>query len=118
ANGKVDRQALIARHGWRPDPEAQFVAPRTPLEEMLAGIWADVLRLEQVGISDNFFALGGHSLHVTQVIAQVYEIFQVKLSARSLVEAPSVVELAALLIANEAKPGQMEKIARILTRVT
>ncbi|HSG39319.1 MAG TPA: amino acid adenylation domain-containing protein, partial [Thermoanaerobaculia bacterium] len=61
-NGKVDRKALPAPEGGRPHPGAVFLAPRTSLEELLAGIWAEVLRVERVGVLDNFFVLGGHSL--------------------------------------------------------
>ena len=82
ANGKLDRQAL-------PAPEmrqeaAGYVAPRTPTEEVLASIWAEVLRLERVGIDDNFFELGGHSLLATRVMARVRDSFAVELPLRVL----------------------------------
>ena len=70
-NGKLDRRALPAPEQSRPELEGGYVAPRTPLEEVIAGIWADVLHLEQVGVEENFFELGGHSLLATQVIARV-----------------------------------------------
>ena len=69
-NGKIDRRAL-------PAPEAdavvrgEYVAPRTPVEEMLAGIWAEVLKLERVGVQDNFFELGGHSLLAIRVMERM-----------------------------------------------
>src|SRR5262249_59839761 len=66
ANGKVDRKALPAPEG-RPQG-LQYEAPRTPEEQLLAQIWAEVLRVERVGIHDNFFELGGHSLSATQVV--------------------------------------------------
>ncbi len=66
------------------------VAPRTPVEEMLAEIWAQILRLEQVGIHDNFFELGGHSLLVTQVISQVRKAFQVEIPLSNLFAYPTV----------------------------
>ncbi len=93
SNGKVDRKAL-------PVPEradflaASFVTPRTPMEEVLAGMWAQVLGIEQVGATDNFFGLGGHSLLATQVVSRVREIFEVELPLRVLFESPTIAELA------------------------
>src|SRR5215207_2311202 len=73
-NGKVDRRALPEPDGQRGGRgEADYVAPRTPTEELLAGIWSSVLRAERVGIEDNFFELGGHSLLATQLMSRVRE---------------------------------------------
>ncbi|MEG4083311.1 amino acid adenylation domain-containing protein [Microcoleus sp. POL10_C6] len=92
-NGKIDRQALPA-----PSIAANFtdtfVGPRTPGEEILAGIWSQLLNLKKVGIHDNFFDLGGHSLLITQLLAKVRESFQVELPLRVLFEAPTVAGLA------------------------
>jgi len=92
-NGKIDRQALPA-----PSVAANFtdtfVGPRTPAEEILAEIWSQLLNLKQVGIHDNFFDLGGHSLLITQLLAKVRECFQVELPLRVLFEAPTVAGLA------------------------
>jgi amino acid adenylation domain-containing protein len=96
SNGKVDRRALPS-----PDHEemaGEYVAPRSPLEEVLAEIWADVLKLERVGIHDNFFTeLGGHSLLATQVTSRVRNAFEVNLPLRQLFEMPTVAELAAAI---------------------
>ena len=92
-NGKVDRRALPVPE-LRPELELTFVAPRTPIEEMLASIWAGVLGIEQLGIHNNFFELGGHSLLATQVISKVRDTLAVELPLRSLFEAPTVAELA------------------------
>jgi amino acid adenylation domain-containing protein len=91
-SGKLDRRALPA-----PDfasAEGRYVAPRTPMEEVLAGIWAEVLRLERVGVEESFFNLGGHSLLVTRVASRVRELFGVELPLRALFERPTVAELA------------------------
>ncbi|HEX6289381.1 MAG TPA: amino acid adenylation domain-containing protein, partial [Herpetosiphonaceae bacterium] len=93
-NGKLDRTALPAPDMARPDPEETFVAPRTPIEEVVAGIWADVLGLRRVSIHDNFFDLGGHSLLATQILARVQDVLAVELSIRCLFETPTVAGLA------------------------
>jgi amino acid adenylation domain-containing protein len=93
-NGKVDRRALPAPDLTQLIPESNFVAPYTPVEEMLAGVWAQVLGLEKVGVNDNFFELGGHSLLATRVISQIRQVFEVEIPLRSLFELPTVNELA------------------------
>jgi acyl-coenzyme A synthetase/AMP-(fatty) acid ligase/acyl carrier protein len=93
ANGKVDRRAL-------PLPEevgvqgTEYKAPRTPVQEILASIWADVLGVERVGINDNFFELGGHSLLALKIISRVQEAFKLKLQLRMLFERPTIAGLA------------------------
>ncbi|MES1242784.1 MAG: amino acid adenylation domain-containing protein, partial [Acidobacteriota bacterium] len=95
AGGKVDRRALAA---LAPEPdggEEAFAAPRSPAEEVLAGIWAEVLGADRpVGIHDDFFALGGHSLLATRVISRVRRAFGVELPVRALFEEPTVAGLA------------------------
>jgi acyl carrier protein len=94
SNGKVDRRALPPPDGARPELEGVFVAPRTPTEQALAEIWAQILRMERVGVHDNFFALGGHSLLATQVVSRLRNTLQVALPLRSFFEHPTVAELA------------------------
>ena len=93
-NGKVDRRALPAPDASRLTQENAFVAPRTPIEELTASIWQQVLGLEQVGIHDNFFELGGHSLLATQVVSRLRQTFSVELALRTLFESPTVEALA------------------------
>ncbi|HEY0607136.1 MAG TPA: amino acid adenylation domain-containing protein [Herpetosiphonaceae bacterium] len=93
-NGKIDRKALPAPDSAILDREHAFVAPRTSTEELLAGIWAEVLGLTRVSTRANFFALGGHSLLATRVIAQVRSAFQVELPLTSLFESPTVADMA------------------------
>lgn len=93
-SGKVDRHRLPQPDRSHPNLEEDFVAPRTHTEEILAVIWAKVLKLEQVGVCDNFFDLGGHSLLATQIISQVRQAFQVDLPLYTLFEAPTVADLS------------------------
>ncbi|MUG92150.1 amino acid adenylation domain-containing protein [Scytonema sp. UIC 10036] len=97
SNGKVNRSALTAPDSVRFEFENTFVAPRTPVEEIVAAIWAELLGLERLGIHDNFFNLGGHSLLATQVISRVRQAFQVKVQLRQLFEAPTVAGLAQII---------------------
>ncbi|HEX7238619.1 MAG TPA: amino acid adenylation domain-containing protein, partial [Longimicrobiaceae bacterium] len=91
-HGKVDRRALPAP-GAAGDDES-YVAPRTPTEELLAGIWSGVLGVERVGAGDGFFDRGGHSLLATRVVSRVREAFGAELPLRALFEAPTLAALA------------------------
>lgn len=87
-NGKVDRKALLAlRENMFP---ITYVAPRGTAEEIIAGIWADVLGIDRVGIHDNFFICGGHSLLATSIALRLEEIFRIDIPARLLFEYPTV----------------------------
>ncbi|MGH7831114.1 MAG: phosphopantetheine-binding protein, partial [Candidatus Binatia bacterium] len=93
-NGKVDRKALPAPDQSRPEQENPFVPPSTAEEKTIAEIWAQVLKVEHVGIHDNFFDLGGHSLLATQVISRLREAFSLELPLLSLFDQPTVAEFA------------------------
>ena len=94
-HGKLDRVALPAPNDANILRENAFVAPRTPVEERVGRILSGLLRLEQVGMEDNFFLLGGHSLLGTQMIARVRDDFGVELPLRTLFETPTVRGLSA-----------------------
>jgi amino acid adenylation domain-containing protein len=117
SNGKLDRKALPAPDRSYREFEHGFAAPGTPVEEMIAGIWAEVLKLEKIGIHDNFFDLGGHSLKATQVMSRVCEALQVDLPLRVLFEAPTVAELAARVEQSMPQAGELEELARSLAEV-
>ncbi len=113
-NGKLDRKALMAPDGGRPELDDGFAAPRTPLEETLANIWAKALRLDKVGIHDNFFDLGGHSLLATQVMSRMQNAFSVELPLRQMFESPTVAELAIIITETQHKRGSDTQQAQIL----
>ncbi|HZD30060.1 MAG TPA: condensation domain-containing protein, partial [Candidatus Angelobacter sp.] len=93
ANGKIDRQAL-------PKPEEvktaakEAIAPRTPSEEVVAAVWAEVLKRDHLGVEDNFFEIGGHSLLATQIASRLREHFGIPVPVRAVFESPSIAELA------------------------
>jgi len=96
-NGKVHRAALPRPEKIRPHLSPQYIAPRTPTETVIAEIWAEVLGLETVGVTDRFFDLGGHSLLATQVLSRLRTTFEVELPLRELFNAQTVAELAELI---------------------
>ena len=98
ANGKVDREALPRPHEQaRRELKEDYVAPRTQPQTEIAGIWADILNIKNVGIHDNFFELGGDSLQAIQIINMLRDRFQIDLSLQSLFEAPSIYHFANLI---------------------
>jgi acyl carrier protein len=101
-NGKIDRQAL-------PEPEQveakAYLAPQTPTEKVVAGIWTEVLRRDRISTHDNFFDLGGHSLMATQIVSRIREKFQVELAMRILFEQPTICGLALAIEAAKQNGG-------------
>ncbi len=104
SSGKVDRRALPAPDGTRPELAQEFVAPRTPTEQALAALWEESLSLDRVGLHDDFFALGGHSLRALQVMARIRQRFQVDVPLRSFFSQPTLAGLADLL--SQAQGGE------------
>jgi amino acid adenylation domain-containing protein len=117
-NGKLDRRALPAPgRDAGAEADTPFVAPRTAVEEVLAGIWRRVLGLDRVGVNDNFFDLGGHSLSAAKVVTRVRESFQTPLTLRHVLENPTVAASAAFVTSQETKPGRAEKIAKAIKKI-
>jgi len=94
-NGKVDRKALPAPDGARPEMEQALAAPRTPSEDILARIWAEVLRLDRIGVNDNFFELGGDSILSIQIVARASRA-GLRLTPRHIFQHQTIAELASV----------------------
>ncbi|MBD2690475.1 non-ribosomal peptide synthetase [Anabaena catenula] len=93
-NGKLDRRALLTPDWSQRNLEQNYISPRTPVEEIIANTWTQVLGVEQVGVNDNFFELGGHSLLATQLISRLRQVFQIELPLQKIFEFPTVADLA------------------------
>jgi amino acid adenylation domain-containing protein len=112
-SGKVDRARLPEPGRSREDP-ADFISPRTPVEQCVASIWAELLRLDRVGATDNFFDLGGHSLLATQVVSRLRDAFAVEIPLRALFESPTVAELSLVIAQAQAEQASPDDLARLL----
>jgi amino acid adenylation domain-containing protein len=116
-NGKLDRNALPAPDQNSSESAEAYVAPRTPVEDMIADIWTEVLKLEKIGIYDNFFDLGGHSLLATQVMTRLRAGLPMDLSLRVLFEAPTVAELASRVEQSMSRICDLDEFARNMAEV-
>jgi len=101
-NGKINRAALPAPHGSRPDLEVAYTEPRSDIERLLAEIWTEVLAVGPVGVHDDFFDLGGHSLAASRVISRVLQKFELTLPIKTLFDAPTVAHMADVVRQNQA----------------
>ena len=117
ANGKVDRKALPAPLAETQRSEHAYVAPRNLIEEMLTGIWCEVLALPRVGVHDSFFVLGGHSLLAFQVIARARKLFKVELPIHALFMHPSVAGLAQVIASLQGRDNSQSAVLHTLPLV-
>jgi amino acid adenylation domain-containing protein len=116
-NGKVSVGALPASGRARPELDNPLMPPRTPVEGIVCAIWAAVLELDEVGIHDDFLALGGHSLAASQVVARVAEAFHVDLPLSTLFDTPTVDGVAAAIAVSLARSQEREVRERLLTEI-
>ncbi len=116
-NGKVDRKALPAPDQVHSGTANQFVPPTTTVEKLMAEIWAEVLNLDQVGISDNFFELGGHSLLAMQLMSRVREVFHIDPPLRTLFESPTIANFICAIAVYEAQQAEADEVARMLAEL-
>ncbi len=113
SHGKIERRALPEPYVTMDASDATFVAPRTSIEEKLAGVWREMLALEQVGIYDNFFEVGGHSLLATRLVSRLRNAFQVELSLRTVFEAPTISEQAEIIVQKLAEQVDSAMLAAL-----
>jgi amino acid adenylation domain-containing protein len=116
-NGKVDRRALPDPDNARPNLDRAYKPPATTTEAQLTSIWSEVLSVDPVGVHDNFFDLGGHSLAASRVVSRVIQTFAVELPVKALFDAPTVAEMAAIVEQNQAKRASDENLAQMLREV-
>ena len=104
-NGKLDRQALLAHSADNAQISPDFVSPSSAAEKKLAAIWSDLLNIELIGINDDVFDLGAHSLMAVRAVSQIQEAFGVDLPLATLLEAPTITAMAAILADKQWRPS-------------
>jgi amino acid adenylation domain-containing protein len=113
-NGKIDKKAL-------PEPKSasyeDYIAPRNSTEEEIAKIWAEILKRARVGIRDNFFDMGGHSLLVTQLISRLRDTFQIELPVQQIFETPTIADLALVITQQLAQEADEDLLAQALAEL-
>ncbi|MBV6623047.1 MAG: amino acid adenylation domain-containing protein [Rivularia sp. (in: Bacteria)] len=116
-NGKIDRQSLPIPEKVKPELAVDYVPPKTEIEKVLAEIWAEVLGLEQVGINDNFFDLGGHSLLLTQVTSRLYNALGVELTLRQIFVTPTIAKLGVLVAQKQIEQTDSDLLEEMLAEL-
>ena len=109
-NGKLDRHALTIPGDLDISTQGEFVAPRSNEEEIIAGIFAEILNIKNISATDNFFEIGGHSLLATQVISRITDSFKIELPLRDIFQAPTVEQLALRVRAAQLETEQIQTV--------
>ena len=115
-NGKIDKHAL-ENPNWGNLSSSEYIAPRNETEFVLSEIWSEVLKIDSVGIYDNFFEIGGHSLLATQIVSRVREQLDIELPLNIVFEMPTVADLAFYLIEQEALNADEDLLEALLDEV-
>ena len=116
-SGKVDRRALPAPDTARRELDTEFIPPRTPVEEVVAGVWKRILDVEQVGVHDNFFELGGHSLSAAEVVFRLRELFRMELPLQALFQEPTVDGLVGAIAQLRGGREIVEEIVQVIQEI-
>ena len=96
-NGKVDKKSLEKLNGVQLSLDSHYQEPRNDIEELLEGIWSNILQLNRVGIHDNFISLGGHSLAAIRITARINEELQLQFPLSKIFELPTIAEYASYI---------------------
>jgi acyl carrier protein len=108
-NGKIDRNALGKLSPALAENQTTYIAPRNALEETIVTVIAEILKLDRVGVGDNFFDLGGHSLLATRVVSRLRSVLQIDLPVRSLFDTPTLADLARAIEALQGRPPEADR---------
>ncbi len=116
-NGKIDRKTLekMANHTTA---HREIVSPRNDLETVLLGVWQEALNQKSIGVTDNFFRLGGHSLLVTALISKIRDLFELEVPLSSVFDAPTIEKLANWMKTNLGEPDEIEQTATLILQVS
>ncbi len=114
-NGKINRVALSKLQPM--GPTTPFVAPQTPTEVQLVELWQTILNVDRIGINDNFFTLGGHSILAMQIISRIPDLFEVTLSADTLFDNPTIAQLAVMITLEQAEAIDGESLDDLLAEL-
>ena len=113
-NGKLDRKALPEPDGKRPVLSTAYALPTNEIETALVSIWEKILDVRPIGISDNFFDLGGHSLSATRVVSRIFKRYQLEIPLQSLFQSPTIAEMAAVINQHQGKLLDESRLSAIL----
>ena len=116
-NGKVDLSALPLPGELTREPEETYVAPRNAVEETIAGIWSQLLGVERVGVNDNFFNLGGHSIFAIQLLSRLNKAFNLDLQIRVIYDQPTLAALAIAIVQTQAEQADSSELNRLLAEL-
>jgi acyl carrier protein len=114
SNGKLNKKALPPPEGIRPQMSQAYAPPENELQQMLCAIWSEVLGIEKVGIRDNFFDLGGHSLAAARVVSRIVKQFQLEMPQQLLFQSPTIADTAAVIAVNQGKTLDEQSLTRLL----
>jgi amino acid adenylation domain-containing protein len=113
-NGKLDRKALPEPDDRRPELSTAYASPTNEIETALVSIWENILDVRPIGINDNFFDLGGHSLSATRVVSRIFKRYQFEIPLQSLFQSPTIAEMAAVITEHQGKLLDESRLSAIL----